>query len=280
MLGYRHAFHAGNHADLLKHFFLFHSLDYLIQKDVPLLYVDTHAGAGAYDLSSGYAAQNEEWQGGYQRLMMSSQGPLPQSIQRFKNFLEASISASGMYPGSPLIADRILREKDRRVFFELHPADYETLKNLFNGAKQVTVFNTDGFTGLKALLPPPSRRACVFIDPSYELASDYEKVITSIQEALRRFATGTYIIWYPLLAREEARTLRESLLSLHRGNSVYLEIQISKARERGMFGSGLVILNPPWSLQSIIPEALPVLADMLKEEQEIYLPTYRFVREL
>lgn len=241
--------------------------------------MDTHAGAGAYDLSSGYAAQNEEWQGGYQRLM-SSQGPLPQSIQRFKNFLEASISASGMYPGSPLIADRILREKDRRVFFELHPADYETLKNLFNGAKQVTVFNTDGFTGLKALLPPPSRRACVFIDPSYELASDYEKVITSIQEALRRFATGTYIIWYPLLAREEARTLRESLLSLHRGNSVYLEIQISKARERGMFGSGLVILNPPWSLQSIIPEALPVLADMLKEEQEIYLPTYRFVREL
>uniref|UniRef100_A0A7C3I7S6 Ribosomal RNA large subunit methyltransferase J n=1 Tax=Gracilinema caldarium TaxID=215591 RepID=A0A7C3I7S6_9SPIR len=275
MLGYRHAFHAGNHADIVKHFLLYHSLEYLIQKDVPILYVDTHAGSGAYSLHSGYAAQNEEWQGGYQRLMDFT-GPIPQSIQKFKDFLQKCINDLGLYPGSPLIADRILREKDRRVFFELHPADYKALKETFEQAQQVSVFESDGFTGLKGLLPPPSRRACIFMDPSYELSSDYDKVLASVQEGLRRFATGTYMIWYPLLAKEAARALPASLLSLYQGNRLFVEIQTEPEKERGMFGSGLVVINPPWSLQQLIPEAIPVLAQILTEIPGDPEQAYRF----
>lgn len=275
MLGYRHAFHAGNHADIVKHFLLYHSLEYLIQKDAPILYVDTHAGSGAYNLHSGYAAQNEEWQSGYQRLMDCTV-PMPQSIRTFKEFLHHCISDLGMYPGSPLIADRILREKDRRVFFELHPADYEALKETFEQVQQVSVFESDGFTGLKGLLPPPSRRACIFMDPSYELSSDYDKVLASVQEGLRRFATGTYMIWYPLLAKEVARALPASLLSLYQGNRLFVEIQTEPEKERGMFGSGLVVINPPWSLQQLIPEAIPVLAQILTEIPGAPEQAYRF----
>jgi len=268
MLAYRHAFHAGNHADILKHFLLFHSLSYLIQKDTPLLYIDTHAGSGSYSLYSGYAAQNEEWRTGFQRLIEVHYS-LPRGIQQFKDFLQQCITDCGCYPGSPLIADRILRDQDRRVFFELHPADYEALQQNFIKSKQVSLLQTDGFEGNKAFLPPPSRRGCIFIDPSYELASDYIKVLDSVKEGLRRFATGTYIIWYPLLAKEAAQTLPEKLLSLYPGNKLRVEVQTEHERERGMYGSGLVVLNPPWSLQNLLPETIPVLATILKTDSSL-----------
>jgi len=162
------------------------------------------------------------------------------------------------------------------VFFELHPADYGALKTIFEHSRQVSVLQSDGFAGLKGLLPPPSRRACIFMDPSYELASDYDKVIASIREGLRRFATGTYMIWYPLLAKEAARELPQALLSLDPGNRLFVEIQTEPERERGMYGSGLVVVNPPWSLQQLIPEAIPVLAQILKEVPVDPIPAYRF----
>lgn len=274
MLGYRHAFHAGNHGDILKHFVLYHCLEYVIQKDVPILYIDTHAGAGSYRLDSGYAAQNEEWKSGYQRLRDFS-GPLPQSVQKFKEFLQLCINDEGAYPGSPRIADRILRAQDRRVLFELHPTDYEALKKLFENSRQVSVLQSDGFAGLKALLPPPSRRACLFMDPSYELSSDYDKVVDSVREGLRRFATGIYIIWYPLLGKQAAQALPEAILSLYQGNRLLLEIQSCKEREWGMYGSGMVIINPPWSLQQLIPEAIPVLANILQLDTGLPRPAYR-----
>ncbi|WP_304224921.1 23S rRNA (adenine(2030)-N(6))-methyltransferase RlmJ [Gracilinema caldarium] len=275
MLGYRHAFHAGNHGDILKHFILFHSLEYLRQKDVPLLYVDTHAGAGSYQLESGYAAQNKEWLDGFQRLRQTL-SPLPESLIQFRDFLESWIAHTGSYPGSPAIADHLLRETDRRIFFEMHPSDFLFLKEAFEHKKQVSVLNTDGFSGLKAFLPPPSRRACIFIDPSYELASDYEKLLEMIKDALRRFATGTYLIWYPLLSRPEAKELPEKLLSLYSGNRCSIEIQVTEAHERGMFGSGVVIFNPPWVLHRIIPEAIPILADILSVKRDKPEPNFRF----
>lgn len=266
MLGYRHAFHAGNHADIFKHFILYHTLKYLVQKDVPLLYVDTHAGAGMYSLNSGYAAQNEEWQRGYQKLSGYSE-PLPESIQSFRSFLlSQTVSKSQIYPGSPLIADTLLRDRDRRVFFELHSTDYETLAKVFEHKKQVSIFHTDGFTALKGLLPPTSRRACIFMDPSYELATDYERILESITEGLRRFPTGTYLIWYPLLSRKEAQKLPQTLLSLYQGNRCFAEIQVQEATPRGMFGSGMVILNPPWILQTIFQETLYQITQILTEE--------------
>ncbi|WP_237255942.1 23S rRNA (adenine(2030)-N(6))-methyltransferase RlmJ [Gracilinema caldarium] len=236
----------------------------MIQKDVPLLYMDTHAGSGAYSLHSGYATQNEEWRTGFQRLL-DYPGPIPASIQQFKDFLEQCIADCGRYPGSPLIADRILRTQDRRVFYELHPTDYEALQQYFEGSKQVSILRSDGFEGIKAFLPPPSRRACIFIDPSYEMPSDYGKVVAALKEGLRRFATGTYIIWYPLLAKETAQALPKELLSLYPGNRLHVEIQTEHKRERGMYGSGLVLLNPPWALQQLLPEAIPVLTKILRE---------------
>ncbi len=262
MLSYRHAFHAGNHADVLKHFVLGLVLDYLKQKDKPFLYVDTHSGAGAYRLESPEAQKNGEFVGGIARLWGTEVLP--------GCYFEAikALNPDGQlrfYPGSPQLAAFSLRPQDRLRLFEMHPRDAQLLTDHFSRDRRVLIDTGDGFAGLKALLPPQSRRALILIDPPYELKEDYARVEEVLADACRRFASGTYMIWYPLLARAEAQALPRRLANLGLA-ALQVELQIDRpATEFGLYGSGLFIINPPWTLNAELEQWLPRLCDRLAQ---------------
>jgi 23S rRNA (adenine2030-N6)-methyltransferase len=274
VLSYRHAYHAGNHADVLKHLVLASCLEYLGRKETPYRYVDTHAGAGGYDLSSGYGAEHEEWRNGTERLRAfvadSRSGQAPPAVRRYLELVDAFRSFEGgdAYPGSPAIAATFLRQDDRATLFELHPVDHATLEERFAGDDRIQVRKADGLAGLRSLLPPPSRRALVLIDPSYEVKDEYGLVVETVADALRRFATGVYVIWYPILEREEAQSLPDRLFALETLRRCKVELRVKLPREdgRGMCGSGVIILNPPWTLREVLEESLPYLERALGDE--------------
>jgi 23S rRNA (adenine2030-N6)-methyltransferase len=269
MLSYRHAFHAGNHADVLKHTLLLEVLAYFNAKDKPYWYIDTHAGAGCYALTTGYAQQTAEYQAGVARLW---EHPGPPAL--FERYLEAlrrynPDGTLSIYPGSPALAMTQLRAQDRMRLFELHPTDFRLLEAFFRGeAERVRLACTDGFDALKALLPPPTRRAVVLIDPPYEIKADYKRAIEALRGALKRFAGGTYLLWYPLLARSEVRQLCNALQRLDQPNWLKVELRIGKAGlgAAGMYGSGVFIINPPWVLPERLKAGLPTLVELLGED--------------
>lgn len=269
MLSYRHAFHAGNHADVLKHFIEVQLLRYLAQKDKPFWYIDTHAGAGCYALDTGYATQNAEYESGIARLWDRTDLPAP-----LLDYIELvkRINPDGtlkLYPGSPLIAQELLREQDRLRLFELHPTDHEILQeNFATDSRRVLIQKADGFGALKALLPPPPRRALVLIDPPYEEKQDYQRVVTALQEGLKRFASGVYAVWYPQLQRAEARQLPQQLKQLEVKSwlHVALSVQAPSAEGFGMHGSGMFILNPPWTLHDELKTVMPYLVKVLGQD--------------
>lgn len=267
MLSYRHAFHAGNHADVLKHFVEVQLLRYLAQKDKPFWYIDTHAGAGCYALDSGYAAKNAEFDSGIGRLWQRDDLPAPlvEYVEQVKR-----LNPDGqlrLYPGSPWIAQQLLRGQDRMRLFELHPSDSEILQQNFAG-HDALVQRADGFGALKALLPPPPRRALVLIDPPYEDKQDYKRVVTALQEGLKRFANGVYAVWYPQLQRSEAQQLPERLkkLPVKGWLHVALSVQAPAADGFGMHGSGMFVLNPPWTLHEVLRETMPYLIKHLAQD--------------
>lgn len=271
MLSYRHAFHAGSHADVLKHFIEVQLLRHLAQKDKPFWYIDTHAGAGCYSLDSGYATQNAEYESGISRLW--ERDDLPASLADYVAVVKR-INPDGqlkLYPGSPLIALQLLRAQDRMRLFELHPTDSEILReNLANHGTQVLMKVADGFGALKALLPPPPRRALVLIDPAYEDKRDYQRVVAALREGLKRFAGGVYAVWYPQLQRAEARQLPEQLMQLPVKSwlNVSLSVQAPSEDGFGMHGSGMFIFNPPWLLHGVLQEVMPYLAKILGQNGE------------
>lgn len=267
MLSYRHAFHAGNHADVLKHFVLVCLMRYLAQKDKPYWVIDTHAGAGAYGLDAGYAAQNAEWAAGIARLW--ERADLPAELADYVALVRGMNPEGRLtfYPGSPYLAWKLLRPEDRLRLFELHPTDVDLLGKTFqNAGRQVMVTCGDGFAGLKSLLPPPTRRALVLMDPSYEDKRDYGRVVESLKDSLKRFATGTFALWYPLLQRLEAQRLPERLHGL---KVEWLDARLAVARPSqegfGMHGSGLFIVNPPWTLKDTLKTCMPVLKSALAQ---------------
>lgn len=266
MLSYRHAFHAGNHADVLKHLVLVCLLRYLNQKAKPYWYIDTHAGAGVYGLDAGYSTQNAEHEQGIARLW--TQTDLPGPLADYVDLIRG-LNPSGelkLYPGSPYIAQHLLRREDRMRLFELHPTDIELLGRTFLDKRRVQVTLGDGFAGLKSLLPPAPRRALTLIDPSYEDRGDYAHVVEAMKDSLKRFATGIYAIWYPLLGRADAQRLPERLRALSSNwLDVRLEVYKPVTGEYGMSGSGLVVINPPWTLESELRACLSVLKDRLAQ---------------
>ena len=270
MLSYRHSFHAGNHADVLKHLVLVQLIDYLKQKDKPFWVVDTHAGAGLYALDAGHATQLSEHEGGIARLW--ARADLPPAVAAYVEAVRP-LNPKGTltaYPGSPWIAFQRLRAGDRLRLFELHSTDVATLADNFREAgRQVMVTHGDGLAGLKALLPPPPRRALTLIDPSYEVAGDYRGVVKTLAEALARFPTGTYAVWYPILAKPEARSLPEKLRAL--GARSWLDVTLTVRKQPpgtfGMPGSGMFVINPPWTLEKTLNETMPWLVDALGEDE-------------
>jgi 23S rRNA (adenine2030-N6)-methyltransferase len=268
MLGYRHAFHAGNHADVLKHVLLVQLLHHLGLKEKPFWVIDTHAGAGAYDLAAAHARKLAEYEGGIGRLWKCADPPAPVAdylglVRRFN-----PDGRLRNYPGSPLFSLWAMRGQDRLRLFELHGSDARRLRENFRDAgKRAIVAGTDGFAGLKALLPPPSRRALVLIDPSYEEKQDYERVVDALREALKRFPGGIYAAWYPQLTRREAIELPRRLKRLAgRWLHAALRVREPSGDGLGMAGSGVVVLNPPWPLHDALADALPFLARALGED--------------
>ncbi|ARP95396.1 23S rRNA (adenine(2030)-N(6))-methyltransferase RlmJ [Bordetella genomosp. 13] len=273
MFSYRHAFHAGNHADVLKHAILVHTLDYLNRKDAPYWVVDTHAGAGLYLLDSDWSSKNAEHADGVGRLWDRTDLPpiLADYVARVRDY-----NADGRlrhYPGSPWLTLDAMRDRDRLRMFEQHPTESDVLvRNLEKrdrvSLRQATVFGADGFEGVKALLPPPTRRGMVLIDPSYEDKRDYRRTLLTVKEGLKRFATGTYVVWYPLVQRVEAGELARQLQHLQVKNWLNVTLAVKKPASDGfgLHGSGMFLVNPPYTLHDALKTAMPFLARELAQD--------------
>lgn len=269
MLSYRHAFHAGNHADMLKHFTLFLALEYFNRKDKPYWYIDTHSGAGLYDLNGSKAQKVGEYLQGIARLKQA--GNLPQELADFLSRLKTALPQENLYCGSPWLAQALTRPSDKLRLFELHPADFQHLQNNMREARlgrRGQIQQSDGFQGLISLLPPPTRRAVVLIDPPYEEKQDYRRTVHSVKEAQKRFESGCYIVWYPCLSREESLKLPEQLKKLSPENYLHAELHVHAPRADGfgMHGSGMFVINPPYLLAEQLSRNLPALAETLAQD--------------
>lgn len=268
MLSYRHAFHAGNHADILKHYTLSLILDYYNQKEKPYCVIDTHAGAGLYKLSDNFPQKNKEFESGILRLQSAKQ--LPESLAKFVALVQSFNTKNQvkLYPGSPKVSSFYLRASDQLHLFELHPSDYKILSDNFSHRKQAKTYLYDGFNGIKSVLPPSTKRGVTIIDPSYESKEDYLHVVDAIKNSLKLFATGTYLIWYPLLPKPEPLQMINNLRKIPMDNwlDVRLTITAPSKTGYGMHGSGLFIINPPWILPKILENTLPYLSDLLAQD--------------
>ncbi len=286
MFSYRHAFHAGNHADVLKHTVLIATLQHLLHKDAALTVVDTHAGAGLYRLDGDYAATSAESADGVLRLVPPATPPaLTPALQDYVDMVRAfnQGAATRVYPGSPFIAQRLLRAQDKLKLFELHPTDARALAGnvaQLDAGRQVAVLPEDGFEGVKKFLPPPARRALLLCDPSYEIKSDYGRVLDMVQDSLKRFATGVYAIWYPIIPRPEAHDLPRRLKTLaNKAGKPWLHATLTvkssklaaptseNQRRPGLPASGMFLINPPFTLQAALREALPQMAELLAQDR-------------
>ncbi|MDR6886604.1 MULTISPECIES: 23S rRNA (adenine(2030)-N(6))-methyltransferase RlmJ [Variovorax] len=309
MFSYRHAFHAGNHADVLKHTVLIATLDHLLEKEAALTVIDTHAGAGLYRLDGDYAGTSGEAAEGILRLLADKKAaapaaptgpaaksatkkvvpeaetPLADAIARYLSVIHDFNPKGGarIYPGSPFIVQHLLRDHDKLKLFELHPTDARTLDaNIaqLEAGRQIAVLREDGFGSATKFLPPPSRRALVLMDPSYEIKSDYGRVLDFAAEALKRFATGTYAVWYPIIPRPEAHDLPRRLktLATKAGKSwlhATLTVKSSKlittttgeTQRPGLPASGMFLINPPYTLKPLLAAALPQLVERLAQDR-------------
>ena len=273
MLAYRHAFHAGNHADVLKHIVLAEVLRYMGEKEKPYTLVDTHAGAGGYSIEGRYAQKKGEYSAGVARLW--DEKNLPPLVERYLALVKA-FNPDGQlrqYPGSPAIANLLMREQDRLRVYELHPTDQRILASYLASRPQTQVAETDGFAALKGELPPPSRRGAVLMDPSYELKADYGKVLAAVREGLERFADGVFMIWYPQLQLLESAQLAQRLKAAADNEKAgakkgWLHVRLTVQQQDndrgfGMLGSGMFIANPPFTLHDDLQACLPLLVDKL-----------------
>ena len=267
-MNYHHDYHAGNFADVLKHVVLARVISYMKQKPKPFRVIDTHAGAGFYDLEGAEAAKTAEWQDGIGRIFDAE---LPKAAaDLLEPYLDAVRAVNGTslkyYPGSPLIARHLMRDEDVLVVNELAEPEFQRLKQEFRRAKSTTVLNMDARHAVKALLPPKERRGLVLIDPPFEEKSEFADLATAIDEALTRFATGTYLIWYPL--KDEAAADRFVAIASSKPGVEFLDVRLwisNPFAGLGLTGSGVLVLNPPFVLQSELETLMPCLEEHLAE---------------
>jgi 23S rRNA (adenine2030-N6)-methyltransferase len=275
MLAYRHAFHAGNHADVLKHLILSEVLRHMVDKEKPITMVDTHAGAGAYSLTEGHAQKKAEFEQGISRLWKREDAPPAVArylkvVRQFNGGGSRKWPDLTRYPGSPMVSQLLLRPEDRLHLYELHPTDHKLLEATMGGSANVRIRKSDGFAGLKGELPPPSRRGLVLIDPPYEIKGDYTAVLHSVREALKRFAQAVILVWVPQVRLIESSQLPQRLLAaataaprgwLH----ARLTVQQAAADGFGLMGSHMFLYNPPFGLAEDLQLALPWLTQQLAQ---------------
>jgi 23S rRNA (adenine2030-N6)-methyltransferase len=274
-MNYRHIYHAGNFADVLKHAVLARLVRYLQQKDKAFRVLDTHAGIGLYDMSSEEAQKTGEWRDGIGRLINAE---LPkEAAEILQPYLDAvlelnpDIGADGnvtLYPGSPKLARMLFRPQDRLSAMELHPDDCNTLSRLFEGDYQARVTELDGWLALGAHLPPKEKRGIVLVDPPFEIEGEYERLADGLAKAYRRFSTGTYCLWYPIKKGAPIAEFHAALKELNIPKMLCAELLVRSDRETtGLSGSGLIIVNPPYTLKDELHVILPVLREKLAQDR-------------
>jgi len=256
VLSYQHAFHAGNPADVHKHVALVALLQKLERKEAPLMYVDSHAGRGVYDLEGADAAKTGEAGSGILRL--AKDGAPPPAVVRDYLALVDGFNKAGrirFYPGSAALARTLLREQDRAILLELHPQELAALRRAMRGDRRIAIHGRDCYEGLPALLPPPIRRGLVLIDPSYEVRDEYENVVKLLGQALSRWPNGIFALWYPVLPDRRQDVLVRRLEALGPPGLLISEYRFSAAAV-GLNGSGLAVVNPPWQFDEVLAEAM------------------------
>lgn len=270
MLSYRHAFHAGNHADILKHATLSQILLYLKKKDKPFSYIDTHAGAGKYDLSDERAEKTGETKEGIGRLY--DRTDIPDFFVPYIEMCKKKRDLDGTYPGSPEIAQILCREKDSIILMELHPSEIENLRANMTGDKRIHIHHRDGFAGLAAICPPEPKRGIALVDPSYELADDYARAADALINAHRRWPVGTIVLWYPVVERRrpELAAMKDRLQVSGIPEIATAELIVGESDDEGfgLAGSGLLMVQPPWGIAERLRESLPWLASAVGKNGE------------
>lgn len=274
-MNYRHAYHAGNFADVLKHAVLSLVLTYMAKKDAPFRVIDTHAGIGMYDLASEAAEKTGEWKGGIGRLLGQPDAdiaPLPEAAAALlAPYLDAvrACNPDGelrRYPGSPCLALALMRAEDRLVANELHPEDAGLLGQALAGDRRAKVLGLDGWLALKAQLPPKERRGVILVDPPFEQAGELERLGQGLQNAMRRFAGGVYLLWYPIKDPRTIARFRQAIAKIAAAETLAVEMLIREPTDvERLNGSGLVVINPPYTLEADLAVLLPVLAERLGE---------------
>jgi len=263
MLSYRHSFHAGNFADVIKHIVLVEIISHLLKKDKPFDYIDTHAGAGMYDLQSFEAAKLAEYRQGVGLLNSMNYPELAKYFELIASVNELP-GKLDYYPGSPYFALSMMRAGDQAHLHELHAKDFRLLNTLARKGGQffadANVYEADGYQGLLRLLPPRSRRALVLIDPSYEVKSEYQTMVDTVVKAHKKFATGIYAIWYPVVDRARITQIDHILYKSGIKDIQRFELALSEdSKEKGMTASGMWVINPPWGLFEKMQLVLPKL---------------------
>ncbi|MBM3539607.1 MAG: 23S rRNA (adenine(2030)-N(6))-methyltransferase RlmJ [Alphaproteobacteria bacterium] len=274
-MNYRHAYHAGNFADVVKHAVLALLVERLKLKDSAFAVLDTHAGIGRYDLRSGPAQKTGEFRSGILRLLEQDPRSLPAELKPYLGAVRALNGGAGFtagslrwYPGSPRMVRSLLRRQDRLTLLELHPEDAAALTELFARDRQVTVRQADGYIGLKALLPPPERRGLVLIDPPFERRDEFERLARGLRQAYRRWATGQYLLWYPIKDRAPVDAFHAALKAASIPRILLVEFLRHPADDaERLNGCGLVLVNPPWKTEEALRALLPALAKILADDK-------------
>ena len=265
-MNYRHAYHAGNHADVLKHAVLARLLEHMKKKDKPFRVIDAHAGIGLYDLAGMEAGKTGEWEGGIGKLAEPFDAEVEALLAPYRAVLAALNPQGGLrwYPGSPELALRLMRPQDRLIANELHPQDAIALEREYLRDQRCDVTSMDAETCLKAKLPPQERRGLILVDPPYEVKNEAEKTVRMLEQGVRRFAQGVFVVWYPLKADQTAETVLAGAKEIGLPATLKVELRVREAfTGGGLAGSGLIILNAPWKLDQELKQLVPALAARL-----------------
>ncbi len=271
MLSYQHGYHAGNFADVIKHVTLTRLLLYMITKDKPLFYLETHAGKGFYDLHNQQALKTGEARQGVELLWAGREQLPPVFSSYVRKIEELNQTALKYYPGSPSIAIDMLRPQDRLILCELHPGEFEFLSQLPTKGKRVFLTNSNGLEKLSATLPPNERRGLIFVDPSYEIKTEYRQIPQLLKVAYQRFETGVYCLWYPLVDNKLHAQLLRGLKNIGANSNLRIEFYLNGGGKAGMTGCGLWIINPPYVLHGELKLALDVLRKLFNPGASSYL---------
>lgn len=270
-MNYRHAFHAGNFADVFKHVIETLILEYLCSKPKGFTYIDTHAGIGLYDLTSEAAKRSPEYQNGISRILQ-----LPNSVPELATYLRIikfyqQASVLRYYPGSPQIANYFLREQDQMILNEYHPEDFLQLKNLFSTQKNCHCHHRDAYEFLPAVLPPTPRRGLILIDPPFEQENEFRAIANLINKAMMRFEQGIYMLWYPIASKDHQKCIDSLLRKIkHPLLHTVMTIKPTPIIRQNLIGNGVIIINPPWQLEKMLKQIIPFLWQHLRLSEDSY----------